>query len=78
MSGKKLFIGNLTYSTNLAQLKELFSIYSEIDDANVVQDKGYGFVRMKSEDDAIRARDSLNGSVYEGKTLIVDFAKKDS
>lgn len=76
MSGKKLFVGNLTFSTNLAQLKKLFSVYGEIEQANIIHDKGYGFVRMKSEEDANRARDALNGTVHEGKTLIVDFAKR--
>jgi RNA recognition motif-containing protein len=78
MKAKKLFVGNLTYNTTVSQLTELFSVYGDVEAANIVPGKGYGFVLMNAEDDADRARNALNGTMHEGNVLIVDFARSRS
>ena len=75
MQGSKLYVGNLTYSVTNEQLKELFSNYGEVKEANVIIGRGFGFVEMSSPSEAEKAKEALNGSDLEGRTLKVDEAR---
>jgi cold-inducible RNA-binding protein len=74
----KLFVGNLAYTVTETQLQELFERQGTVKSARVICDKstgrsrGYGFVEMSSEDEARRAIGTLNGTLLEGRTLIVN------
>ncbi|MFA6672353.1 MAG: RNA-binding protein, partial [Methanoculleus sp.] len=46
MESSKLYVGNLTYSVNEEQLKDLFSQYGTVSDVRVIERKGFGFVEM--------------------------------
>jgi len=56
--GKKLYIGNLSYSVDSNQLLDLFTQVGTVESANVITDresgrsKGFGFVEMSSDSDA--------------------------
>jgi len=65
MESSKLYVGNLTYSVNDEQLKDLFSQYG----------KGFGFVEMSSPEEAEKAKEALNNTVFEGRTLKIDEAR---
>ena len=67
MNGAKLYVGNLSYSVTDEQLKELFSEYGEVKQANVIEGKGFGFVEMSAAEDAEKARKALNGTDSQGK-----------
>ena len=69
MNGAKLYVGNLSYSVTDEQLKELFSEYGEVKQANVIEGKGFGFVEMSAAEDAEKARKALNGSDFKGRAL---------
>lgn len=79
--GKKLYVGNLTYSTTDADLQRLFSPHGQIQTAQVVVDrdsgrsKGFGFVEMSSDAEARAAIDALNGKEEGGRALTVNEAK---
>ncbi len=75
MQGSKLYVGNLTYSVTNEQLKELFSQYGEVKEVNVIIGRGFGFVEMSSPSEAEKAKEALNGSDLEGRTLKVDEAR---
>ncbi len=75
MQGSKLYVGNLTYSVTNEQLKELFSQYGEVKEVNVIVGRGFGFVEMSSPSEAEKAKEALNGSDLEGRTLKVDEAR---
>jgi RNA recognition motif-containing protein len=75
MESNKLYVGNLTYSVNADQLKELFSQYGEVTDVRVIERKGFGFVEMATPEDAEKAKEALNETIYEGRTLRVDEAR---
>lgn len=75
MQGSKLYVGNLTYSVTNEQLKELFSNYGEVKEVNVIVGRGFGFVEMSSPSEAEKAKEALNGSDLEGRTLKVDEAR---
>ncbi|MDN7023356.1 RNA-binding protein [Methanoculleus sp. FWC-SCC1] len=75
METNKLYVGNLTYSVNEEQLRELFSQYGDVKDVRVIERKGFGFVEMGSPEEAEKAKEALNETVYEGRTLRIDEAR---
>ncbi len=75
MQGKKLYVGNLTYSVNESQLKTLFEDYGEVVDVRIIGQKGFGFVEMSSVEEAEKAMEALNETVFEGRTLRIDEAR---
>ena len=75
MQGSKLYVGNLSYSTTDDQLEKLFSTYGQIKSASVIGNKGFGFVEMSSTAEAGKAKEALDGSDFEGRTLRVNEAR---
>lgn len=75
MEGKRLYVGNLTYSVNEGNLRELFGTYGEIESVKVIEQKGFAFVEMGTVEQAQAAMDALNGTDYEGRTLRIDEAR---
>ena len=79
--GKKLYVGNLSYSVDGAQLEELFSKYGTVRSAEVVQDrdtgrsKGFGFVEMADDNSALEAISGLNDREQDGRRLTVNEAR---
>jgi RNA recognition motif-containing protein len=76
---KKIYVGNMSYSTTEQQLTDLFSQFGTVQSVNIVVDrytnqaKGFGFVEM--EDDAAEAAISaLNGKELGGRQLKVNEA----
>lgn len=78
---KKLYVGNLPYSTTDADLKSMVSQYGSVDSASVLMDRmsgrsrGFGFVEMSNDDEAQAAIDGLNGKEFEGRKLVVNEAR---
>jgi RNA recognition motif-containing protein len=75
MEGNKLYVGNLNYAVNNDMLTELFSEYGEVQSCNIIEGKGFGFIEMADADQANKAKEALNGSQYEGRTLKIDAAR---
>jgi cold-inducible RNA-binding protein len=79
--GKKLYVGNLSYSTKSADLEKMFAPFGKVDSATVVEDrddgrsKGFGFVEMSSDAEAQAAILALDGKANEGRTLKVNEAR---
>ncbi|MCJ7472263.1 MAG: RNA-binding protein [Actinobacteria bacterium] len=75
MEGKKLYVGNFKYNTTEEQLKELFAEYGEVVKIDIIGDKGFGFVEMSDSSEAEKAKEALNETDLDGRTLRVDEAK---
>jgi RNA recognition motif-containing protein len=79
--GKKLYVGNLSYSMDSSALQELFAQHGTVVSAQVINDretgrsKGFGFVEMGSDDEAQAAIAALNGQEHNGRPLTVNEAK---
>jgi RNA recognition motif-containing protein len=79
--GKKLYVGNLSYSVNSSDLEKLFGQYGNVQSAQVIQDretgrsKGFGFVEMSSDAEAQAAIQGLNEHQHEGRPLAVNEAR---
>lgn len=78
---KRLYIGNVPFSTSDLELQELFGEAGAVVSANVVKDKmtgrsrGFAFVEMEIEGDAQNAISKFNGYDLNGRKLIVSEAK---
>jgi len=79
--GKKLYVGNLTYEVTDSTLEQMFTPHGTVESAQVIMDrdtgrsKGFGFVEMKSEQEAQAAITGLNGKDVEGRALTVNEAR---
>ena len=79
--GKKLYVGNLSYSMDNGQLEDLFSKFGQVKSAEVIQDrdsgrsKGFGFVEMGDDNAALEAIEGLNGREQDGRALTVNEAR---
>jgi RNA recognition motif-containing protein len=71
MQGNKLYVGNFSHSTDNSQLEELFSPHGKVQSANVIRNKGFGFVEMLGTSEAKKAQEVLDGSKFGGRTLKV-------
>ncbi|MDE3055274.1 MAG: RNA-binding protein [Verrucomicrobiota bacterium] len=78
---QKLYVGNLNYDANEDEVRELFGSYGRVEDVKIVMDRfsgrsrGFAFVRMDSADSAGKAKDALNGQPFQGKALVIDWAR---
>jgi RNA recognition motif-containing protein len=76
-----IYVGNLTFGTDNADLESLFSPYGEVAGAQVIKDRetgrsrGFGFVEMGSSEAAQKAINELNGKDVNGRQLTVNLAK---
>ena len=75
MEGKKLYVGNLTYAVNESQLRTLFEDYGDVVDIRIIGQKGFGFIEMGSVEEAEKAMEALNQTVFEGRALRIDEAR---
>ena len=75
MAAVKSYVGNLTYRTTEDKLKELFAQYGEVNSANILQGRGFGFVEMANPEGAEDAKAKLNGTEFDGRRIIVNDAK---
>ncbi len=75
MQGSKLYVGNLSYSVTNEQMEELFNSHGEVRQVNIIEGRGFGFVEMSNPAEAEKAKEALDGSDFEGRTLRVDEAR---
>ena len=76
-----IYVGNLHYDVTGDELKEIFEEYGEVDSAKVITDKysgrskGFGFVEMKNDNEALKSIDELNGADIKGRNIKVSQAR---
>lgn len=77
----KLYVGNLSFNTSEAQLRDLFAAHGEVASASLVMDRetgrprGFGFVEFNNDEHAKAAMAALNGKNVDGRDLTVNEAK---
>jgi RNA recognition motif-containing protein len=78
---KKLFIGNLPYTTTEDSLREMFSQFGEIVELKLITDRmsgrsrGIAFVEYSSDEDANKAIEATNNTEIDGRSIIVNVAR---
>lgn len=79
---KRLYVGNLPWSTNSQSLTALFSAHGNVKFAEVISDRetgrsrGFGFVEMESDEASKAAIDALNGADVDGRQITVNEARE--
>ncbi len=79
--GKKLYVGNLSYTVSGSDLEKMCSAFGTVSSAQVIEDrdtgrsKGFGFVEMGTDQEAQAAIQGLNGKEQDGRPLTVNEAK---
>ena len=79
--GKKLYCGNLSYNTTSSDLDQIFGEYGTVKSADVIMDrdtgrsKGFGFVEMSNDTEALAAIQGLNLKEHDGRALTVNEAR---
>lgn len=82
--GKKIYVGNLPWSTTSADLEQMFAEHGAVRSAEVISDRetgrsrGFGFVEMESEEGMNAAINALNGQDMAGRPLTVNEARERS
>lgn len=72
-----IFVAQLNFKIQSESLREIFEEYGAVTSAKVINDqatgrsKGFGFVEMADDNEALRAIEELNGAEVEGKTIVV-------
>jgi RNA recognition motif-containing protein len=78
---RKLYVGNLSYQTNEAELEALFAQAGAVESVNVIRDRetgrarGFAFVEMATEEAAQQAVSQFNEREFGGRRLTVNEAK---
>ena len=79
--GNKLYVGNLPYSVRDSDLEQSFGQFGSVSSAKVMMErdtgrsKGFGFVEMGSDAEALAAIEGMNGAPLGGRSLVVNEAR---
>ena len=79
--GRKLFVGNLPFSTDERRLEEVFAAIGPVDTVNIVRDqmtgraRGFAFVEMQTDEAAQTAIQRLNDTDLDGRKIAVNEAR---
>ena len=73
--GRRLYVGNLPYTTGEAELQELFGRAGTVESVRVMRDaatgraRGFAFVEMSTDEEAQKAATELNQYQLGGRAL---------
>lgn len=76
-----IFISNINYNTVESELQGLFENYGEVESAKIITDRetgrsrGFGFVEMPNNEEALKAIEELNQREFKQKVLNVSEAR---
>jgi cold-inducible RNA-binding protein len=79
--GRKLYVGNLGYAVTDNDLEKMFEPHGTVESVQIIMDrdtgrsKGFGFVEMKTDQEAQAAITALNGQDAGGRAMTVNEAR---
>ena len=79
--GKKLYVGNLPFTTTDQELQDMFTQAGQVTSAKIIMDrdsgrsKGFGFVEMANDQEADAAISQFNGQQMNGRAIVVNEAR---
>ena len=82
METKKLFIGGISWNLEWQELKDIFKEYWEVVYVKIIKDrdtgksKGFGFIEFENLEDAVKAKEAMNGAEVDWRVINVDFAQE--
>ena len=78
---KNIFVGNLSFGATEDTVRSLFEQYGTVERVSIITDRdtrqsrGFGFVEMSNNDEALRAISALDGKELDGRALNVNEAR---
>ncbi|XP_021689777.2 glycine-rich RNA-binding protein 4, mitochondrial isoform X2 [Hevea brasiliensis] len=75
-----VYVEGLSWSVDEKSLKDAFSSFGDVTEVRIMYDKdsgrsrGFGFVNFSKEDEAICAKDAMDGKALLGRPLRISFA----
>src|ERR1700690_35732 len=79
--GRKLYVGNLSFTATEEELREHFAQAGTPDTVAIVKDRmtgrsrGFGFVEMSTDEEAMQAIEQLDGKELKGRPLKINEAR---
>ncbi len=79
--GRKLYVGNLSFTATEEELREYFSQAGTPDTVAIIKDRltgksrGFGFVEMSTDGEATQAIQQLDGKEFKGRPLKINEAR---
>ncbi len=79
--GRRLYVGNLSFSASEEELREYFSQAGTPESVAIIKDRvtgrsrGFGFVEMSNDDEAAQAIEQLDGKDFKGRPLKINEAR---
>ena len=76
-----IYVGNLPKTTTEDAVRKVFAEYGEVTEVKLIKDnysgelRGFGFIEMPTKADAQKAIEEVDGTEFEGQTLIVNEAR---
>ena len=76
-----IFVGNLSYESTEQEIRAIFERYGEVSSVSVISDKstgrskGFGFVEMDNNDQALKAVAEISNQEIKGRKVTVNEAK---
>lgn len=76
-----IFVAKLSFDTQDDDLREAFEQYGIVDSAKIIMDqstgrsKGFGFVEMPNDAEALNAIEGLDNSDLDGRTIVAKKAE---
>jgi len=76
-----IFVAKISFDTDDDTLRSAFEKHGTVSKAQVIMDKmtgrskGFGFVEMPNDTDALQAIEQLNNSSLDGRTIVVKKAE---
>ncbi|WOL14859.1 eukaryotic translation initiation factor 3 subunit G-like isoform X2 [Canna indica] len=80
----EIFVSRLSYYTTDEEFEKNFSRFGNVKEARLIKDprtnrpKGFGFVTYESEAEAEKAIKLMDGRIYGGRLIFVEYAKSRS
>ncbi|WP_320171055.1 RNA-binding protein [Maridesulfovibrio sp.] len=78
---KNLYVGNLAWATTEEEVRAAFEAFGDVTSVKLIDDRetgrprGFGFVEMSDDSEAIEAINALNGKEIGGRNIKVNEAK---
>ena len=76
-----IFVAKLNYDTREGSIRQAFEDFGDVDSVKIIMDrdtgrsKGFGFVEMPDDTQALAAIEGLNGADIDGRTIVVKKAR---
>ncbi len=77
-----IYIGNLSYKVKEDVLKQALEEFGTVDSVKIITDretgrsKGYAFVEMPNDEEAMKVLKDLNGAEFESRTMVIKEARR--